>query len=326
MKEAGVAAGLRSTNIRLIDPAQPKSLPVSPNLARTTSIALFIAFVLSTVVIAVREGMDRALRDPAEVESFTAMPSLAIIPHHPTSRLVSTGVDETIRIVSLVEPYSATAEAYRALATSILLSPPELKTLLISSPLPGEGKTMTAANAAVVISQQGKQVLLVDADLRKPGIHQEFGIANSPGLAELLSDSQDEKCAIQQLKRLPNLSVIAAGRSQGMTAEMLGSTRMRELLESWRTRYDYLILDTSPILAITDAVRLSSHVDSVLLVIRSGQTSRDALARSCDLLNQASVPVLGVVVNNVSSRSAGSYYYGYHRQLAKGYYGKSQSA
>jgi len=177
-----------------------------------------------------------------------------------------------------------------------------------------------------VIAQQGQRVLLVDADLRKPGVHLEFGIANNSGLAELLSDSTDEQRAIQQLNRLSNLSVIAAGSSQAMAAEMLGSAKMRELMQSWRTRYDYVILDTPPMLAVTDAVRLSSQADSVPLVIRSGQTSRDALARSCDLLNQASVPVLGIVVNGVSSRSAGSYYYGYHPQLAKGYYGNSPHA
>lgn len=327
MKEAGVAAGLRSTNIRLIDPAQAKGLPISPNFARTAYIGLFVAFLFSAAVVGIRESMDRALRDPAEVESFTAMPSLAIIPqHHPSPRLLSTQLEDIIKVACLTEPKSAIAEAYRALGTSILLSSPELKTLLISSPLPGEGKTMTAANAAVVIAQQGKRVLLVDADLRKPGVHLEFGIANNSGLAELLSGSAAEECAIQQLDRLSNLSIIAAGSSQAMAAEMLGSAKMRELMQSWRTRYDYVILDTPPMLAVTDAVRLSSQADSVLLVIRSGQTSRDALARACDLLNQASVPVLGIVVNAVSSRSAGSYYYGYHPQLAKGYYGNSHRA
>ena len=324
MKEAGVAAGLRSTNIRLIDPAEPNSLPVSPNLPRTGYVGLFLGFLLSTGVIGVRESMDRALRDPAEVESFMSMPSLAIIPQHwPAARLV---IGEATQVVCLTEPRSATAEAYRALGTSILLASPDLKTVLISSPLPGEGKTMTAANAAVVIAQQGKRVLLVDADLRKPGLHREFGIANGPGLCELLSGSADETRVIQKLERLSNLSIVIAGSSECMAAELLGLPRMRELIESWRQRYDYLIVDSPPILAVTDAVRLSSQADSVLLVIRSGLTPRDALARSCDLLNQANAPVLGIVVNGVSSRSAGLHYYGYYPQLAKGYYDDSPQA
>jgi len=134
MKEAGVAAGLRSTNIRLIDPAQPRGLPVSPNPTRTASVGLFIAFLLSAAVVGIRESMDRALRDPAEVESFTAMPSLAIIPqYHPTPRLLSAQLDDPTKVVCLAEPRSATAEAYRTLGTSILLVSPELKTLLIKS-------------------------------------------------------------------------------------------------------------------------------------------------------------------------------------------------
>ena len=321
MKEAGVAAGLRSSNIRLIDPAEPTGSPVSPNFVRTWYIGLFLGFLMSAAIIGIREGMDRALRDPAEVESFTAMPSLAIIPQHrPAARLLVAHAERAPEVICLAEPRSAAAEAYRALGTSILLASPDLKTLLVSSPLPGEGKTITTANTAIVLAQQGRRVLLVDADLRKPGLYREFGIASAPGLSELLSDAADEQRVIQRLELLPNLSIVAAGSSQSMTAEMLGSAKMRTLMESWRERYDYLILDTPPILAVTDAVRLSSQADSVLLVIRSGQTSRDALARSCDLLNQASVPVLGIVVNGVSSRSAGSYYYGHYPQLAKGYY------
>ncbi|PYY10504.1 MAG: hypothetical protein DMG61_21570 [Acidobacteria bacterium] len=327
MKEAGVTAGLRSTNIRLIDPAGATGLPVSPNLRRTSCIGLFLGFLLSAAAIGIREGMDRALRDPAEVESFTAMPSLAIIPqHHPSPRLLTPRVGEAPQIMCLTEPRTAAAEACRALGTSVLLASADLKSLLVSSPLPGEGKTMTAANLAVVLAQQGKRVLLVDADLRKPGLDREFRIASTPGLSDLLSGSAGEEPVIQQIERVSGLSIVSAGSSQARTAETLGSARMRSLMESWRERYDYVILDTPPILAATDAVRLSKEVDSVLLVIRSGQTSRDALARSCDLLNQANAPVLGIVVNGVSSRSAGSYYYGYYPQLAKGYYGDSPQA
>ena len=108
-----------------------------------------------------------------------------------------------------------------------------------------------------------------------------------------------------------------------MSAEMLGSDGMRGLMHSWRDKYDYVVVDTPPIIAATHAVRLSKQADSVLLVIRSGRTPIDALTRSCDLLNQANIPVLGIVVNGVSTRSAGSYYYGYYPQLAKGYYSNS---
>ena len=321
MKEAGVAAGLRSSNIRLIDSAQSSIFPVSPNLPRSGYIGLFLGLLASAAVIAVREGMNRALRDPAEVESFTAMPSLAIIPQHRQMTRSPARADRTLEeVICVAQPASAIAEAYRALATSILLASADLKMLLVTSPLPSEGKTTTAVNAAVVIAQQGKRVLLVDADLRNPTLHEAFGIPSEPGLSALLLERTTGIEAIRSCELVPNLSLIPAGSVQERPAELLGSSTMRALLGKWREQYDYVIIDTPPILAVTDAVRLSSQSDSVLLVIRSGCTTREALARSCDVLNQASVPVLGIVVNGVNSRAAGPYYYGYYHELMKKYY------
>jgi uncharacterized protein involved in exopolysaccharide biosynthesis len=188
MKEAGVAAGLRSSNIRVIDAAEVPRKPVSPSYAKASAIGLFLGFVLSATVIAFREGMHRALDDPAEVEAFTAMPSLALIPEYQPESLHVAEADSQKRnkLVSLSKPNSAAAEAYRTLGTSILFSPPELKTLIVTSSLPGEGKTSVAANCAVIIAQQGKRVLLVDADLRKPTLHACFGLPNARGLTSVL--------------------------------------------------------------------------------------------------------------------------------------------
>lgn len=318
MKEAGIAAGLRSSNIRLIDSAEPPMSPVSPNLPRSGYLGLFLGFLAGIAAVGIREGMDRSLRDPAEVESFTAMPSLAVIPkRHERKRM---RLDDRGDIVCLSQPRTAIAEAYRALGTSVMLASPNLKTLLITSPLPGEGKTMSAANSAVVIAQQGKRVLLVDADLRKPALHRGFNLPNESGLSSVLLGQAEMERAIVCHERVPNLSLLTAGPAQSMPAEMLGSAKMQELMNCWRQQFDYVIIDTPPVLAVTDAVRLSSHADSVLVIIRSGQTTREALTRSCDLLNQARVPVLGIVVNGVSRDAAGSYYYGYYPELAKAYY------
>jgi capsular exopolysaccharide synthesis family protein len=320
MKEAGVAAGLRSSNVRLIDPAEPPVLPSSPNLPKSGYIGLFLGLLVSAAVIGIREGMDRALRDPADVESFTAMPSLAVIPqlHRRRSLLTKRACLEDV--VCLTQPHSGMAEAYRALGTSILLASPNLKMLLITSSLPNEGKTISAANTAVILAQQGKRVLLVDADLRKPGLHRCFGIPNQTGLSDILLGGAGGETAISQYGAVPNLRILTAGPAQPMPAEMLGSVTMRQLMISWRETYDYIVIDTPPVLAVTDAVRLSSHADSVLLILRCGHTTRQALARSCDVLNQSSVPVLGIVVNSVDFQSSGSYYYGYYRELAKRYY------
>ncbi|HEU5231784.1 MAG TPA: polysaccharide biosynthesis tyrosine autokinase [Terriglobales bacterium] len=321
MKEAGVAAGLRSTNIRVIDAAEMPRRPVSPNFAKTSAIGLFLGFVLSAVVIAFREGRHRTLDDPADVEAFTAMPSLALIPEYrPESfQIVQADSENRNNVISLGKPNSAAAEAYRTLGTSILFSPPELKTLVVTSCLPGEGKTSVAANCAVIIAQQGKRVLLVDADLRKPTLHTCFGISNARGLTSVLRGTHAADDVAFSHPQLPQLAILTAGPDEAMPAEMLGSSAMHQLMRAWREQYDYVIIDTAPILAVTDALRIAPKADSVLLVMRSGQTTREALARACTSLNQHAVPVLGIVVNAVNFRSSGPYY-AYHAQLEKTYY------
>jgi capsular exopolysaccharide synthesis family protein len=181
-------------------------------------------------------------------------------------------------------------------------------------------------NTAVVLAQQGKCVLLVDADLRKPALHSAFHLPNNYGLSSLLLSTSEFNGLIAPHPCLANLFVLTAGPAQTMPAELLGSSKMRELMRAWREQYDYVLLDTPPVLAVTDAIRLSSEADSILLVMRSGQTTREALARCCDVLNQASVPVLGIVVNDVNFRSSGAYYYGYYPELAKKYYHDAQNS
>jgi len=163
-------------------------------------------------------------------------------------------------------------------------------------------------------------VLLVDADLRKAGVHLEFDLTNNAGLADVLLGKSEAENVMVPCGPLPNLTILPAGAPPPTPAEMLGSTHMRELMMVWRAEYDYIIIDTPPILAVTDALRLSDQADSVLVVLRADQTPREALARTCDVLNQAHIPVLGIVVNDVKFGSGASYYYGYSPELAKIYY------
>jgi capsular exopolysaccharide synthesis family protein len=214
------------------------------------------------------------------------------------------------------------AEAYRALRTSILLSslgsPP--KVILVTSALPQEGKTTTSINSAIVLAQKGSRVLLVDADLRRPGIHHKMGLKPRAGLSTLLAGSDSFESLVIPSPQLPNLFVLPAGPPPPHPAELLGSQLMKNYLMQWREKFDHIIIDTPPALSVTDAVLLSVDVDSVILVIRSGQTTKEALRRARDILHQVNARIMGVVVNAVDLQSPDLHYYYYGTKYGGQYY------
>jgi capsular exopolysaccharide synthesis family protein len=194
---------------------------------------------------------------------------------------------------------------------------------MVTSALPQEGKTTTSINTAIVLAQKGGKVLLVDADMRRPSIHQTFKLRNRSGLSTILTGSNTTEQLVVASPILPNLFVLPAGPPPPHPAELLGSEAMRDLLNSWRNQYDHIIVDTPPVLSVTDAVLLSVEMDTVLLVIRSAQTSKDALRRSRDVLSQVNAKVMGVVVNAIDLQSPDAYYYYYGSNYAGRYYDES---
>jgi capsular exopolysaccharide synthesis family protein len=194
---------------------------------------------------------------------------------------------------------------------------------MVTSALPQEGKTTTSINTAIVLAQKGGKVLLVDADMRRPTIHQTFKLRNRTGLSTVLTGSSSADDLIVPSSILPNLFVLPAGPPPPHPAELLDSTMMRSLIEKWRQEYDHIVIDTPPVLSVTDAVLLSAQMDSVLLVIRSAQTSKDALRRSRDILAQVNARVMGVVVNAIDLQSPDAYYYYYGSNYAGRYYDES---
>jgi succinoglycan biosynthesis transport protein ExoP len=203
------------------------------------------------------------------------------------------------------------AESYRALRTSLLLSnlgaPP--KVILVTSARPQEGKTTTSINVAIVLAQKGVRVLLVDADLRRPSVHKTLGMGPRSGLSNVLTGSATLEQTITRSPILPNLSILAAGTPPPNPAELLASANMKDMLDDLRGQYDHIVIDTPPTLSVTDAVVLSPRVDSVVLVIRSGQTTKQALRRARDILMQVSAHVTGVLLNAVDLSSPDYYYY-----------------
>jgi succinoglycan biosynthesis transport protein ExoP len=215
------------------------------------------------------------------------------------------------------------AEAYRAMRTSLLLSslgaPP--KVILVTSALPQEGKTTTSINSAIVLAQKGSRVLLVDADLRRPGIHKALGLQLRSGLSNVLTGNASLQQAITRSALVPTLFVLPAGTPPPNPAELLSSTHMRELIAQLREQYDHIVIDTPPTLSVTDAVILSTCADSVVLVIRSGQTAKHALRRARDILIQVNAHVSGVLMNAADLHSAEYYYYyGYGKKYGNRYY------
>jgi capsular exopolysaccharide synthesis family protein len=319
LKEAGVAAGLKSNNFRIVDRATPPGGPIEPNIPRNLMFAAVLGLASGIGLAFLLEGLDNTVRTTEQAQMLSGLASLGMIPlgtkavregSYP-KRLTIASSKEAVELVTLSRPQSQMSESYRALRTSLLLSnlgaPP--KVIMITSALPQEGKTTTSMNSAVVLAQKGVRVLLIDADLRRPSIHKNLGMGPHTGLSNVLTGSATLEEAITHTSILPNLDVLTAGTPPPNPAELLASTNMRDLLAQLREQYDHIVIDTPPSLSVTDAVVLSPRADAVVLVIRSSQTTKQALRRSRDILTQVNAKVVGVLLNAVDLSSPDYYYY-----------------
>lgn len=330
LKEAGVAAGLKSNNFRIVDNAHPPAGPIEPDIPRNLLFGLVLGLASGVGLAFVLEALDSTVRTTEQAQMVSGLASLGMIPLGSKStregsnpkRLVLTSSKEAVELVTQVRPQSQMAESYRALRTSLLLSslgaPP--KVIMITSALPQEGKTTTSINTAVVLAQKGVRVLLIDGDLRRPSIHKTLGMGPHSGLSNVLTGSTTLDEAIVRTTVLPNLFVLPAGTPPPNPAELLASSNMRDVLLQLREQYDHIVIDTPPSLSVTDAVVLSPRADAVILVIRSGQTSKQALRRSRDILFQVNAKLVGVLLNAVDLSSPDYYYYYEYQGKYAGYY------
>jgi polysaccharide biosynthesis transport protein len=322
LKEASLAAGLNSSNIRIVDSARTPLHPSSPNIPRNLEFALLVGLFAGAALAFGLEALDTTVRTPEQAESISELPTLAVIPLYagldaPTEstkahmqKKATRGNVNSNPLISHAKPKSETAEAYRALRTSILLSsvyrPP--RSILVTSSLPRDGKTMTSVNIAIVLAQMGKRVLLVEADMRRPSIHKALRVNDHVGLSNVLTGGANESDAIQATVE-SNLFVIPAGPVPPHPAELLSSSLMEQLLKKWSDEYDHVIVDSPPALSVTDPVLLSVKTDAVLLVVRSGQTSVAHVRRTCSLLQNVKAALLGIVLNAADLGSPDFYYY-----------------
>jgi polysaccharide biosynthesis transport protein len=329
LKEASVTAGLRSSNIRVVDVAQIPVVPSAPNVPRNMILGLLLGIVSGIVLSCLQESLDTTVVNLDEVSAITALPALGTIPMQLTGngrrRLMPETTSELAEAsgpITYLRPKSEVAESYRALRTSILLSslgaPP--KVILITSALPQEGKTTVSTNAAMVLAQKGGCVLLVDADLRRPGVSKALGIRSTKGLSTVLSGVDKLEKSMVPFPQLPNLQILPAGPVPPNPVELLGSNVMKDYIARWRNEFDHIIIDTPPCLSVTDPVVLSVEADRVILVARSGQTPKAALRRASELLLQVNARVMGIVLNAFNVHSADGYYNYYGGKYANRYY------
>jgi len=320
LRQAGIVAGLASANIAVVEAGQLPSEPVDPRPLLDLVLGMGAGLGLGLLSALGLEALDTTIRTSEEAENASALPALAAIPQIGPGEFGSDWkklkADERtvqLRLIAFRKPRSHAAESYRSLRTSLLLcangNPP--KVLAITSSLPSEGKTLTAVNCATVLAQQGASVLLVDADLRQPSLHQAFGIPQDPGLSAILAGTCTERVAIGRSETIPNLAVLPSGAPTTYPAEMLASKKMLDLIDRWRSEYDHVVIDTPPVSMFTDAVVLGSRADAVLLVARASATSKQALRHTRDVLQRANVNIAGVVFNGVDLHHQNGYYRSY---------------
>jgi len=325
-QEATIAEQSQFGYIEIIDEAIIPTNPISPKVRMNLMLGVLLGLGLGVGLVFLLEYLDVSIRTPEDLKKRGWKP-LSIIPSM-DSQLLSHNSDdkESIKLdkhlVSFLNPRSSVAEGYRRLRTNLQyarLDKP-LKSFIVTSPNPKEGKTTTAANLAITFSQSGIHTLLVDTDLRRPSIHRLFGLSKEPGLINHLF-GKNEFDEIVHKEVIPNLSVITCGIVPPNPSEVLDAPQTHELIEKLKGMYDVVIFDTAPVLAVTDASILATQVEGTLLIVLAGTTVYDELEHSIEQLERVNAHILGVAMNNFDIKRAYGSYYGQYKSRYYGYYG-----
>ncbi|MGO4881128.1 MAG: GumC family protein [Bryobacteraceae bacterium] len=350
MKEASVASALRASNIRVVDPAEAPSIPYKPNVVRYLVMGLLLGICLGVTLVVLRERADRTLHDPGDIAFYLHLPELGVVPTanvELTSRGFKTSrpqqtktavldlngqpslsdevMDDRVELVTWIRKKSLISESFRTTLTSILFSGhngERPRVIVLSSASPKEGKTTVVCNLAIALAEINHKVLIVDADLRRPRMHNVFGVKNDGnGLSEILLRQQSlEQAPAEGAVRetyIPNLYVMPAGRSRFNAASLLHSERLPELLRGLRQEFDTILIDTPPMVNIPDARVMARLADGVILVLRSAHTTRDAALLAKQRFLDDGIPVMGTILNNWNPNTPG---YGYYRNYYEGYF------
>ncbi len=325
LKEAGITAGLNANQIDVVDHATTPAIPVFPVKRNDAGIGLGAGLVLGLALALFAETIDDTIRTSDDAESVTGLPALAVIPHFdPAQKKVvaapGTAAADAERermsrvspdLISYTEPQSYVSEGFRTLRSSILLSAVdrEPKLLLLTSSFATEGKSTCAANLAISFARRSARVLIVDTDLRKGTLHMKFRTSNRFGLSTLLVREDEGSAYENPLPDLPNLTLVTRGPITVNPGEALASRSMEQLMQRWRSEYDHIILDTSPVLAVADTLSIAPQVDASFILVRSGVTRKKALLRTREQMRRVNARVQGIIVNDVDLRLENYYTY-----------------
>jgi len=337
-KESSIASALHASSVRIVDPAKVPRAPIWPDFRLNSAMGLVLGLILSLAMVTIRERADRTLQQPGDIKQWTDLAELGSIPAGSVfakringSRLApDNGADgegalalrsrseaPLVEMSTWQQKPGLVAEAFRSALISILFvgdNGSRPRVLVFTSPHPSDGKTTVTSNLAIATAEIRRKVLVVDADLRRPRMHQIFGLPNDRGLADLLRDDlpQENAAGLIQATHIPHLHVLPAGESTQASAHLLNSLRFPQLLAQWRNEYDMILIDTPPMLPMADARVAGKLADAVVLVARSGKTTRDALLAAKERLTEDCIRVLGTILNDWDPQKTPGGYYGHY--------------
>jgi capsular exopolysaccharide synthesis family protein len=318
LKTTVATENLPSTNIRIIYPASVPEKPAKPKKARNLFLSLLVGSFMALGLVFGLEFVDTSIKNPDDVEKWLGIPNLAMIPHLETPEAQTR--DQIPGLVVHCEGNPLAAEAYRALRTSIVFSAAGKapRVILVTSAVPGEGKSLTSINLAAAMAKAGKDVVLLDTDMRRPSLHKIFQVEQEPGLSNyLVGEINDLPCVPTVV---PHLYLLPCGKIPPNPSELLGSARMDELLVKARERFAQIILDSPPLISVTDATILSTKSEGVLLVIRAEEAPRKVIKKAKDQLLGVNSRLLGSVLNDIPFQKNGYYYYNYYHKYQSYYH------
>jgi capsular exopolysaccharide synthesis family protein len=323
LREAGVLAGLSSNSVDILDIARLPVAASAPNRKLFIVVGSTLGLLIGCGLGIIRDALKTGFKSIEDVEQTIRLPVVGVLPQfrHSSSAGGKTNIAENAFWVSH-NPQSQIAEAFRSLRTAILLSRPDHppKVLMVSSSIAGEGKTTISINLAAVLSQSGAKVLLIDADLRRPALSRRLGIPSGAGLSDLLSGALITDSILRDVDAIPGLKVLSSGPVPPFPAELLGSEKMREVVSLFREKFDYIVIDTAPLLAVTDPTLVALLSDINLLVIRHAGATRAAVTRASEILSSAGLGKVALILNSLDQTTAK--YMGYY---GVGDYYKDQS-